>query len=119
MSHAVFGLVMMALLLSACTNHDARPEPALLMTPDAACVQQVQAFAERVTGAPVTLTDQIFQQQDTLLLEPQAALKLDGRVRGRPEMLVLRKLGNRCEVSHVRTGVTQQMADCSCQELTR
>lgn len=103
--------------LTACAHTPTQSEPAKLDTPSQACVQSIQQFAERVTGQPVTLGHSIFAERDTLLLEPQAALQIDGRVRGRPEMLWLRNVGEQCLVLHPRTEAQQVLKDCSCRAL--
>ncbi|QGX40130.1 hypothetical protein [Permianibacter aggregans] len=103
--------------LAACAHTPTQSEPAKLNAPSQACVQLIQQFAERVTGQPVTLGHSIFAERDTLLLEPQAALQIDGRVRGRPEMLWLRKTDGQCVVQHPRTEAQQVLKDCSCKAL--
>lgn len=103
--------------LAACAHTPTQSEPAKLNAPSQACVQSIQQFAERVTGQPVTLGHSIFAERDTLLLEPQAALQIDGRVRGRPEMLWLRKNAEQCVVQHPRTEAQQVLKNCACKAL--
>ena len=106
-------------LIVACVHAPAQDGPARLAPPSQACVQSVQQFAERVTGQPVTLGEKIFADSDSLLLEPQAALALDGRVRGRPEILTLNIAGGQCQVQHPRTEAQQVLKDCSCAALAK
>lgn len=115
------GLILLIglLLLAGCANHSTMPSVAArLQQPTAQCLAQLSQTASSQSGRPVHLTEQAFASSAELLLEPAAALALDGRVREFPERFHLQRRGEQCELLHARTGQQAPLSACTCTALT-
>ncbi|WP_373976351.1 hypothetical protein NT239_06160 [Chitinibacter sp. SCUT-21] len=99
----------LALALSACAS----PQPAQLESSSTNCKAEIQSFVATATGQNVALADDLFLTSNTLLLEPSTALKLSGRVLGKPVAFQLKKQGNQCWIE----GQNQKtkLEHCQCK----
>jgi hypothetical protein len=100
------------------------PQPARWASvPSQACVQQLQAFAEKQTGNKVLGAATAFSQGDQWVLDPAvptdaAGRPLDGRQRPvAPEVFKLTLQGNSCQVMHEATRAMLTLQGCPCVAL--
>jgi hypothetical protein len=117
--HAALAMLLSMGAASGCASAGPASMPA---APTPACIEQMAAFASRQSGRPVTLTEQAFRGSDMLLLEQRVirgadGRPLDGRMMGRPEAFrLLRDELGRCVMRHERTGATEVLTACACQQ---
>lgn len=112
--------VMVAVMsVAACANSantaSADLSPARLVGSGLSCTAEISELIGQQTGRSVKLTKQAFADTDTLLLEPAAALALDGRVRELPERFQLRLQGQRCWLLRTQTGERRVLSSCQCE----
>lgn len=93
--------------------------------PSDACVQQLQAFAEKQTGKKVLNVATAFSQSDQWVLDPAvptdaAGRPLDGRQRpAAPEVFKLTLQGTSCQVMHEASRATLTLQGCPCVAMPR
>jgi hypothetical protein len=100
---------VLALALSACAS----PRPAQLFESSSSCQQQINAFVTQVAGQPIELDSRAFQDSPTLMLEPSTALKMSGRVLGKPLRFTLSKQHQQCWIESQQ--IRQLLTDCQCK----
>lgn len=110
--------------LPGCQTFGASPQPARLLAPSQACLDELRQFAEEATGRQVTITTASFAQSDELLLERAMhrgadGRPLDGRSMDRPELLRLLRRNDACIVIHPKSEIKRALNRCQCEEITR
>lgn len=108
--------------LAACSagNRSAEPVPAVLVSPDADDISEVQRAAAALTGAgQVTLSEDVLTASPELSLDRQIPRSLEGspaggRIMDRPPRLMLVKQGGQCLLVRQDTEESEVLAGVSC-----
>ena len=117
---AVLTVAGASFVAGCATAPPAQDVPAVITSPTPESrAELVRVVSQALHGAPLTLADNVFTRESTLIIERARARGPDGspllgRDAGRPERFRLVKHGSRCELVHEGSGRRFALSSATC-----